>query len=174
MLAAGSSDFQTRIFSAAIKGLDKRPPTTCWADGSKFRSFGSVLHTFTTESDGWVHDVAFSPSGDRLAWVSHSSSISFVDGSNHENVQTLFESTLPRRACIFSSEDAVIAAGHDCIPSRYVNSGGNWKFDTKLDKKTAAANTGVSSAMSRFQQLDRASQTNSNDTNLDSTHQNAI
>lgn len=28
---------------------------------------------------GWVHDVSFSPSGDKLAWVGHDSSISVVN-----------------------------------------------------------------------------------------------
>lgn len=38
---------------------------------------------------GWVHDIDFSSSGDKLAWVSHSSSISFVDGNAPDAPQSL-------------------------------------------------------------------------------------
>lgn len=31
---------------------------------------------------GWLHDVAFSPSGDNLAWVSHNSIIFAVSAKN--------------------------------------------------------------------------------------------
>ena len=32
---------------------------------------------------GWVHGVAFSPSGDRLAWVSHDSSVNVATAEHH-------------------------------------------------------------------------------------------
>jgi actin related protein 2/3 complex subunit 1A/1B len=31
---------------------------------------------------GWVHGVSFSPSGNKLAWVGHDSSVSVVDAAN--------------------------------------------------------------------------------------------
>lgn len=31
---------------------------------------------------GWVHDVSFSPKGDKLAWIGHDSSISVVNANN--------------------------------------------------------------------------------------------
>jgi actin related protein 2/3 complex subunit 1A/1B len=33
---------------------------------------------------GWVHGVAFAPSGNRLAWVAHDSSVSIADASDAE------------------------------------------------------------------------------------------
>ena len=37
---------------------------------------------FSNGTGGWVHDVAFSPSGNKLAWVGHDSSISVTDPGN--------------------------------------------------------------------------------------------
>jgi len=31
---------------------------------------------------GWVHSVSFSPSGDKLAWIGHDSSVSVADAAN--------------------------------------------------------------------------------------------
>ena len=39
-------------------------------------------------SVGWVHAVAFSPSGNKLAWVGHDSSISVVDAENNRVMTT--------------------------------------------------------------------------------------
>jgi len=36
---------------------------------------------------GWVHDVSFSASGDRLAWVGHDSSITVVDAANSQQYE---------------------------------------------------------------------------------------
>jgi actin related protein 2/3 complex subunit 1A/1B len=31
---------------------------------------------------GWVHSVSFSPSGNKLAWIGHDSSVSVADAAN--------------------------------------------------------------------------------------------
>lgn len=59
---------------------------------------------------GWVHSVAFSPDGTRLAWVSHDSSISIVDSQKSMypiNVRTRY---LPYLSCVWSSNNLVVAA----------------------------------------------------------------
>lgn len=66
-----------RVFSAYIKEVDEKPAPTPW--GSKM-PFGQVMTEFGgAGSGGWVHSVCFSASGNRLAWVSHDSTVTVVD-----------------------------------------------------------------------------------------------
>lgn len=68
-----------RVFSAYIKEVDEKPGATPW--GSKM-PFGQVMAEFGgAGSGGWVHSVCFSASGNRLAWVSHDSTVNFVDAT---------------------------------------------------------------------------------------------
>lgn len=66
LLAAGSADMRARVFSAFIKGIDERPPPSVWGERLPF---GTVCGEYATPAGGWVHGVAFSPSGDALAFV---------------------------------------------------------------------------------------------------------
>jgi actin related protein 2/3 complex subunit 1A/1B len=70
-----------RIFGAAIKSVDKKPPATCWGAKAKV---GELMAEFGTGSvgGGWIHDVSFSADGNQLAYVSHDSSIYVADGNN--------------------------------------------------------------------------------------------
>lgn len=82
LLAAGTADAKAYVFSAFIKGIDQkyvkpsmhnrdkltaRPEPNVWGDRLPF---GTICGDFGTPNGGWVHDVAFSPSGDSLAYVS--------------------------------------------------------------------------------------------------------
>lgn len=78
---------KARVFSAYLKEVDeklvttsfskwyllvadkhcKRPEPTLW--GSKL-PFNTVCGEFISLSGGWVHGIAFSPSGDALAFAS--------------------------------------------------------------------------------------------------------
>jgi actin related protein 2/3 complex subunit 1A/1B len=175
VLVAGCSDFKVRIYAAGIKGIDKRPEATVWSD--KVRQFGVLLREVGVLTGGWVHDVAFSPSGNCVAWVSHSSSIAFVDGTQGESAEpfTIYEGTLPKRAVTFVSENAVVAAGHDCVPTLYKKRGSNWALSKVLDEGKESASKGANTAMSRFKQLDSRAQAGDDDgTELNTTHQNTI
>ena len=66
---------QHRIFSAYIKDIEDKPGPTAW--GSKM-PFGELLLE-QKDCGGWVHSVSFSPNGDQLAMVTHSSSVVVVD-----------------------------------------------------------------------------------------------
>lgn len=98
----------SRVFSAYIKEVEEKPGPTPW--GSKM-PFGAVLAEFggagvypfpnvfiktlfpvarcnkmpcclcASGGGGWVHSVSFSASGNRLAWVSHDSTVTVVDSS---------------------------------------------------------------------------------------------
>ena len=67
LLAVGACDFKARVFSAYVKEIDEKPAPNPW--GTKM-PFGELLKEY--KANGWVHDVAFSPSGCRLAWVGDS------------------------------------------------------------------------------------------------------
>lgn len=180
LLACGSTDFRARIFSAYIKEVDKKNKeegNTSW--GGKIETSGSLIAEFPSSQGGggWVHSVAFSPDGTRLAWVSHDSSISIVDSrkSMHPiNVRTRF---LPFLSCIWSSNNLVIAAGHDCCPMLYYydDYSGEIRFIDKVDKSQKKETDGFS-AMRKFRDLDKRAIVEStvSNTALDTIHQNTI
>ncbi|MEE6506930.1 hypothetical protein FKM82_007901 [Ascaphus truei] len=80
LLAAGSSDFRCRIFSAYVKEIEDKPSPTLW--GTKMQ-FGELLYQKGEkgESGGWVHSVCFSPTGQYLAWVDHRSCVNVADST---------------------------------------------------------------------------------------------
>lgn len=79
LLAVGSCDFKTRVFSAYIKEVDQKPAPTPW--GVKM-PLGQLMTEFSNGGGGWVHAVRFSPSGNRLAWTGHDSSLSVVEATD--------------------------------------------------------------------------------------------
>lgn len=66
LLAAGCADATARVFSAFMKGVDERPAPTVWGERLPFNT---VCGEFLSPAGGWVHAVAFSPSGDALAFA---------------------------------------------------------------------------------------------------------
>ena len=74
----------------------------------------SIFIIFT---GGWVHSVSFSPSGNKLTWVGHDSSISVVSGEKRE-VETMKGQFLPFLSCIWVTENTIVAGGiqsHDLL-----------------------------------------------------------
>jgi actin related protein 2/3 complex subunit 1A/1B len=169
LLATGSSDFKARVFSAYIKGIDRGEPNTPF--GNKL-PFGNCLVEYN--ATGWVHDVAWSPSGNKLVFVAHDSRIHFVDINSGASERISLE-TLPFRSVVFSSEDSVIAAGYDCAPILFSNSGG-WKFTRSIDESKgsgAAKASGTNAARALFQsKVDYGADTV--ETTLNTQHQNSI
>jgi len=173
LIATGSSDFKARIFAAFIKGVDQPAAETAFGPSSKL-VFGNVLAEYN--SSGWVHDVAFSPSGNTLAFVSHDSRVNFVRVGS-DQVDRVAQDGLPYRSCIFVSEEAAVCGGYDCCPHLFTFAAGSWKFNRNLDQtaKAATANkqSGTGAARAMFQaKVDYG--TTENETTLNSQHQNAI
>lgn len=113
LLAAGSTDSHARVFSSYIKGIDERPEPSAWGERLPFNT---VCGEFLNDSAGWVHGVAFSPSGNALAFASHDSSVTVVYPSAPDqppkamlNISTRL---LPFNSLVWSGEDQIIAAGH--------------------------------------------------------------
>ncbi|KAH7915308.1 WD40-repeat-containing domain protein [Hygrophoropsis aurantiaca] len=184
LLAAGSADMKARVFSAYIKDVDKRPTPTVW--GEKL-PFNTICGEYSSPAGGWVHTVGFSPSGDVLAYASHDSSISIVYPGGPA-IYTIKINSLPYVTLTWTSENALVAAGHDCQPIVYSGSEGGWAAVGTLDDTssgTAKAGSGAragsigrlnSAAFNTFRNADTRGQTQdeSGQTELLTVHQNTI
>jgi len=83
-----------------------------------------------------VHAVAFSPSGDVLAFASHDSTISVVYPGGPA-VYTIRSNSLPYISLTWTSEDTIVAAGHDCQPVLFNGSPSGWQAVGSLDDTSA-------------------------------------
>uniref|UniRef100_A0A6G1S927 Actin-related protein 2/3 complex subunit n=1 Tax=Aceria tosichella TaxID=561515 RepID=A0A6G1S927_9ACAR len=218
LLSCGSTDYKCRVFSTFIKEVDQKSDLTNLKSSTWFKNANSNTSDFNdnaanndntttatttlsttgalinefSNSGAWVHDVAFSPNGSKLAWVSHDSSISVVDSNQSMLVVTLKTRYLPFLSCVWVSENSIVAAGHDCCPMlfnhQHPNQNGKTeqqqiqpvlKFIGRLDRSQKRTEDGQS-AMRKFRDLDAKadhSQTNSvssGDSCLSTIHQNTI
>lgn len=170
LIAVGTSDFKARVFSAYVKEIESKPEATCWG---KKMTFGSCMAEFYSGGGGWVHDVSFSPSGNKLAYVGHDSSITVVNQTN-DKVATVKHSYLPYLACQFLTESSIVAAGYDCYPVLWSHDDNDQlTYINKLDQSEKKA-SGQLSAMEKFRGLDKRASAGQSDTSLECTHQNAI
>ncbi|CAD6188277.1 unnamed protein product [Caenorhabditis auriculariae] len=170
LLAVGSCDFKTRVYSAYVKEVDEKPSPNPW--GSKM-PFGQLMTEHAV--GGWVHRVAFSPSGCRLAYVSHDSTISLVDAGNDNSVvHTLRTVHLPFTSVEWITENSLVAAGHDCSPILFVVTGNDLKEVCKLDIPASNKTSNISSALQMFKNIDRNAASEKVDIHLKTLHQNRI
>ena len=121
VLATGSSDFKARVFSAHVSVVDAAQ------DAGGFETpvgFGEPYAEFACS--GWVHAVAYSPSGSTLAFAGHDASIHFArfDGGGAPTVQTIRFPFLPLCQLLFTDEATLVGAGHDANPAVFSAGGG--------------------------------------------------
>jgi len=175
IIAAGGTDNKVHVFSTFTKGIDSR---TDVSGGTAFGSklpWAKVLAEFPTT--GWIHDIAFSPSGNQLAWVTHDAVVSFLDcASENHRVQTVKSSGLPFQTILWAGESTLIAAGHDANPGVYQGGAMNYSYRGPLNKGKAAGAGGNTSAAQLWQQRAGKGTTDSAelDSKLQTDHQNAI
>uniref|UniRef100_A0A8C9WNT7 Actin-related protein 2/3 complex subunit n=1 Tax=Scleropages formosus TaxID=113540 RepID=A0A8C9WNT7_SCLFO len=171
LLASGSCDFKCRIFSAYIKELEDKPAPTPW--GSKM-PFGEVMFE-SSGAGGWIHDVSFSASGNRVAWASHDSTVAIAEGGKTPVVASLYLETLPLLCLTFITENSLVAAGHDCYPALFVYDAerSTITFGGKLDVPKQSAQRGMT-ARERFQNLDKKATADNKEAVLESLHKNSI
>ncbi|KAK9465198.1 WD40-repeat-containing domain protein [Lipomyces arxii] len=181
LLAAGSTDSHARVFSGFIKGIDSRPEPTVWGERLPFQT---LCGDFVSPAGGWVHDAAFSPSGNALAFVTHDSSITVVYPSGPEQppaaIVNVSTSLLPLKSLVWLSENEIVAAGYDCHPIVFTGSDElGWTLDHSVDdphdsKKNAAGKE--STALNMFRQMDLKGtpQSTTDDASLPTIHQNTI
>ncbi|KAL7421012.1 ARP2/3 actin-organizing complex subunit Sop2 [Cryptotrichosporon argae] len=142
LLAAGAADAKAYVFSAFIKGIDAKPEPTVWGDRLPF---GTICGDFASPNGGWVHDVAFSPSGNVLAYAAHDSSVNIVypsgAGAAPQALLSVRLPSLPYLSLTFANETTLVGAGHDCQPVVLTGSEGGWAISHSLDD--AAGGTGA-------------------------------
>lgn len=172
LLAAGSTDFKTRVFSAYVKEVEGKPASTNW--GGKM-TFGNLMAEFSTGGGGWVHCVSFSASGEKLAWVGHDSSIAIVDAANGQALSVVKGKYLPFCSLTWVTEQSLVVAGFDCCPKVYTQkSNGDIEYVHDLDVPREGEG-GKISAMSRFRDLDKKGVSGTETVaSLKTLHQNTI
>lgn len=176
LLAAGSTDAHARVFSSFIKGVDTRPEPGVWGERLPFNT---VCGEFLNNSAGWVHDVAFSPSGDALAFAAHDSSITVVYPSAPDQppraVVSISTQLLPFMSLIWNGEAEIIAAGYDCEAFRFRGGEAGWQLAGTLEAeaRTAMGDAREESALNMFRQMDLKGKAK-DDTQLKTVHQNTI
>lgn len=174
LLAAGSSDFKMRVFSAYVKEIESKPESTNWG---KKMPFGAIMGEWSNGRGGWVHSVAFSPSGSKVGWVGHDSSVSVVVGGENAQPAVLPMSNLPLITCLFVSEGSIVGAGHDYVPMVFSHDDNNkLTFMAKLDQpaKKSGDEEETMSAMQRFRSLDKKATTGGKESKSLTTHTNLI
>lgn len=134
LLAAGTAESKAYVVSAFIKNIDSKPAPSVWGDKLPF---GTICGEFNSPTGGWVHDVAFCPSGDVLGFVAHDSSVNIVYPSSPGSPPQAFISirtpSLPYLSLTFTSESTLIAAGHDCQPVLFSGDSSGWSLSSSLD-----------------------------------------
>jgi len=172
LLVASSTDFKSRVFSTYIKEIESKPEATPWG---KKMPFGALMAEYSNGGGGWVHCVAFSPSGNKICWVAHDSSISVACAGSTE-VAVLKLKDLPLLSCVWLSENTLVSAGHSFNPEVYSHDDNNQlTFLCKLDepKKADGDEEETMSAMERFRNLDKNA-TAGKVAKSTTTHDNAI
>lgn len=170
LLAAGSAEFRARVFVVAIKGVDSKPTPTNWGSST---SFGDCLVDIDIGNvGGWVHDIAFSPDGESLAFVGHGSHLTVVHSSAIDQPQYVRCAGLPFRALLWVTPKSIVAAGHDNNPILFSETAQGWERIRELDAgKVEAAK--ATSARSVFLNMDTKGATEG-ESKLKTLHQNAI
>lgn len=175
LLAVGCCDFKARVMSAYVKEVDEKPSPNPW--GSKM-PWGQLMSEYSSGGGGWVHSIRFSPSGCRLAWVGHDSSLSVVDAndSDRDSITTVKDWWLPFAAVEWVTENSLVTAGHDNCPMLFAYEGPNrLKFVSKLDVPSEQkAGSGSGSALNMFRSIDRRGQDRAEILTLKTLHLNAI
>lgn len=189
LLAAGSTDGHTRVFSAFIKGLDAKPEPSVW--GSKL-PFQTLCGDYTNALGAWVHDVAFNGDGqgDSLAYVSHDGTISVVYPQGEGLPPLLFVTVktgyLPFKSLLFLGNSLVVG-GHNCNIIVFLGGPDGWAELHVVEKqKDLIPELGPADdddaeilshqALNMFKQMDlkgRAARPGTS-TALSTTHQNTI
>jgi actin related protein 2/3 complex subunit 1A/1B len=163
LLATGCSDFKCRVFNAWVKGIDKgaSPP----------KKFGEVLSEF--DSNGWVHDVSWSPSGNKLAFVSHDSTVSVCDPQNNTILASVLSPKLPFCKVLFLSESLLVAGGFNFEAVAFGEEQGTWKEKGRYSNEKAKAGGGGGGIRSQWNTRVTTGVAVVDKT-VDSTHQNQV
>lgn len=184
LLATGCADFKCRVYSTFATDVDgTNVDAGPFSAGVGPQEFGEAYCELTAL--GWVHAVAWSPSGNSLAYAGHDSSLHVADlttvrAGTDPVVRSVRLTQLPLNTLLFLSETALVGSGHDFNPAVFTRSGDSWKFLCHVDKEAAKASVapaagGVSAARELFRNKTARGQDLKNDTDtLKTRHERAI
>jgi actin related protein 2/3 complex subunit 1A/1B len=143
-LVTGSADMKCRVFSAYLDNLDPAEDDGFGEVWPNQHQFGEVLCEFD-QARAWVHSVAWSPGGFRLAFAGHGSTVHFVQilAGSQPVVQSVSAKDLPYLDMQFLNDNCLVAAGFDFNIDQYSVTGGSdsepvWSFKDKVDKANSA------------------------------------
>jgi len=135
LLAIGGTDSQVTVYSAFVKNVDNSKAASAGTSFGKFspkEAVGCQMQTF--KASGWITGIAFSPSGNQLAWVTRSSTIEFLYCETTDlKSQYIKLRSLPLSSLFWPNENTVIAGGHDCTPVLFQGSALNFQHVRDLD-----------------------------------------
>jgi actin related protein 2/3 complex subunit 1A/1B len=188
LLACGSTDGHARVFSAYIKGLDEKPPASVW--GTKL-PFQTLCGDYVNETGAWVHDVAFSPDGNALAYVSHDASVGVVypdgEGQPPRSILSVTTDNLPLKAVVFLSNNKIVVGGYSCNLLVLEGDESNWAVTRTIEPQNDATTQPVGQdedeeisshqALNMFRQMDlkgRTQRAGGGAKQSNTTHQNTI
>lgn len=144
LLATGSIDGEAHVLSTFLKGHDSKPAPTVW--GEKL-PFNTIVGTFANVTRAPVRAVAFSPSGNVLAYAAHDATVTLIYPAGPEQPPqaqiTLRLPALPATSLLFpgADDDHLVVAGHDCQPYALSCVSGAWKVERTLDTGSASASS---------------------------------
>ena len=156
--------------------MDERPESSVWGERLPFNT---VCGEYLNNSAGWVHSVAFSPSGNALAFAAHNSSVTVVYPSGPEQppsaVVSLSTQLLPFLSLIWKGESEIIAAGYDCEAYCLRGNEQGWQIVGSMESKGRPGMEEMreESALNMFRQMDLKGKSK-DDTQLKTVHQNTI
>jgi len=187
LLATGCADFKMRIFSTFANDVDgSNVNAGPFADSFGPQVFGEMY--VELGALGWIHGVAWSPSGNIVAYAGHDSSVHFADLTTAKVDQdpvtfVVRLQNLPLCSLMFLSEKALVGAGHDFNPMIFTEGGsGTWSFFCNVDNENAKGTNspatsagGVSAARELFRNKTLRGQDLKGDTDaLKTLHERAI
>lgn len=159
LLATGSSDFKCRIYSTFTSDVDNEVNPGPFTSTLGPLEFGEAYVELTAL--GWVHAVAWSPSGNVIAYASHASHVHFANltESAEPTVRTVRLNDLPMLNLLFLNEGVLAGAGFDFNPAlfTYSKSTGQWSFHSRVDREESTGSTDAAetSNVSRARELFR-------------------
>jgi len=171
LLAAGGTDSVLRVYSGFIKQIDTRSGLET-PFGNRL-PFGTLLGEWANPS--WVIATKWSPSGNRLAWSCHNSTIYVLHCStvDERELHTISFNLLPVRDFVWIDEDTIIGGGYDCNLLLFKNEGGSWNFVRLLDVKKETK-SGGGNVRDLWKNKTQTNQDTNTDQELPTRHQNSI
>jgi actin related protein 2/3 complex subunit 1A/1B len=133
LIVTGACDFRCRVFCAFMEQVDGTQDNGPFAGKlEEDPDFAELICEFTAK--GWVEAVAWSPSGNLLAYASHDSSLTIVDlGQDEVTNQTIKLQCLPLRDILFVSDTRILAVGYDFLPYVFDCNADGWYLEGDID-----------------------------------------